>query len=243
MNKKEYMKQYCVKKRDKIKAQKKEYRLKNDDKIKAYRVRTRDHNMSYAKAYRAIHKEEIKKYRKKYSFEHTEHIKKFSKEWRLKNKEHCRKYSKAYATGPKKEHITKRLKRYRRENRKKLSDYVMKRYRTDPDFKLKQCLRRRLLHAIKGHTKSARTMELIGCTIKELWKHLESQFKPGMTRKNHGQFGWHVDHIKPIIQFNLNDPLQQRECFHWSNLQPLWASANQSKGAKIIYVDFTSSKT
>ena len=52
-----------------------------------------------------------------------------------------------------------------------------------------------------------------------------------------------IDHIKPIIQFNLNDPLQQRECFHWSNLQPLWASANQSKGAKIIYVDFTSSKT
>jgi hypothetical protein len=52
-----------------------------------------------------------------------------------------------------------------------------------------------------------------------------------MTKENHGK--WHIDHIKPCISFNLTDPVNNKWlCFHYTNLQPLWAEDNLKKGAK-----------
>ncbi len=102
----------------------------------------------------------------------------------------------------------------------------------NPVSKLRQCLRSRL-HRVLSHTnqsKCAGTMMLIGCTIPELRVHLESLFQSGMSWENYGQ--WHVDHRKPCASFDLSDPEQQKICFHWSNLQPLWAIDNLRKGAK-----------
>ena len=75
-------------------------------------------------------------------------------------------------------------------------------------------------------------MELIGCNIDQLKKHLSKKFKNGMNWNNHGE--WHVDHIKPCASFDLKCPVQQLACFNYNNLQPLWASENMSKGAKIL---------
>ena len=61
---------------------------------------------------------------------------------------------------------------------------------------------------------------------------LEAKFKEGMTWENHGE--WHIDHIKPCVSFNLLDENEQKKCFHYTNLQPLWASENLSKGCKYI---------
>lgn len=73
-------------------------------------------------------------------------------------------------------------------------------------------------------------MELIGCPMVWLEAHLESLFAPCMTWGNHGKV-WHIDHIKPCAKFDLTDPEQQRICFHWTNLQPLFAADNIRKGA------------
>lgn len=62
--------------------------------------------------------------------------------------------------------------------------------------------------------------------------HLESQFEPGMTWENRRK--WHIDHIIPCAAFDLTDTEQQRACFHYTNLRPLWASENISKGTKIL---------
>ena len=77
-------------------------------------------------------------------------------------------------------------------------------------------------------------MELTGCSVETLWKHLESKFKFGMTKQNHGYYGWHVDHIIPCSAFNLECPVQQLACFHYTNLQPLWAKDNIKKNNKIL---------
>ena len=53
-----------------------------------------------------------------------------------------------------------------------------------------------------------------------------------MNWNNHGE--WHLDHIKPCASFDLKCPVQQLACFNYNNLQPLWASENMSKGAKIL---------
>lgn len=107
------------------------------------------------------------------------------------------------------------------------------RYDNDTQYKLSMNLRGRLSKAIKRNTKSASTLELLGCTVEHLKNHLESQFTDGMNWDNYGYYGWHIDHIIPIDSFDLTDPAQQRECFHFSNLQPLWAKENISKGAKL----------
>jgi hypothetical protein len=83
-------------------------------------------------------------------------------------------------------------------------------------------------------------MKLIDCTIEELWTHLKRKFTEGMTKENYGK--WHIDHIIPCASFDLTDPEQQEKCFHYTNLRPLWAFDNMSKGAKIIFGDITPPK-
>ena len=111
--------------------------------------------------------------------------------------------------------------------------YQKNRRKTDPEFKISGNLRNRVYQAIKGNSKSASTQELIGCSIEFLKSYLESQFEPWMSWDNYGHKTWHIDHIRPCSSFDFSDPEQQKECFHYTNLQPLAASENLSKGAKV----------
>jgi hypothetical protein len=108
----------------------------------------------------------------------------------------------------------------------------MNEYRKDPTQKLLNSLRSRLSSLTKDGRKSASTMDLTGCTVEELRQHLEAQFTDGMNWDNYGRTGWHIDHIRPCASFDLTDPEQQRQCFHYTNLQPLWAADNIRKGGK-----------
>jgi hypothetical protein len=78
--------------------------------------------------------------------------------------------------------------------------------------------------------KVGKTIELAGCSLEDLMKHLESKFTEGMTWENYGR--WHIDHIRPCASFSLEDPEEQKKCFHWTNLQPLWAIDNLRKSDK-----------
>lgn len=106
------------------------------------------------------------------------------------------------------------------------------RYATDLDYKLTKCLRARL-NAIVSRgmgAKTGSTFDLLACALDELRAHLESQFTDGMIWANYGD--WHIDHIRPCASFDLNDSEQLRECFHYTNLQPLWAEDNLRKSDK-----------
>lgn len=110
--------------------------------------------------------------------------------------------------------------------------YVKNRKKDDPLFRLIMNLRQRIRTALHGKTKSASTMELLGCSIEHFQSHIESQFRPGMTWDNYGPV-WHLDHRKPFAVFeNLLDPEQQREVCHYTNLQPLFAEENLLKNSK-----------
>ena len=108
------------------------------------------------------------------------------------------------------------------------------RYYTDPQFKIAVVLRKRVVLALKtrGISKSNSLRELVGCSIPELKAHLEKRFIDGMSWKNHGD--WHVDHIRPCAAFDLTRVEEQKICFHYSNLQPLWAEENLRKSDKIL---------
>lgn len=111
----------------------------------------------------------------------------------------------------------------------KLREYHKKKVQSDPKFVMCRRLRGRLRHALKGKTKVATTLKLTGCSWDFLMQHIESQFVEGMSWDN--RHLWHLDHIRPCSSFNLLEESEQRECFHYSNLQPLWAQDNLKKGS------------
>lgn len=108
-------------------------------------------------------------------------------------------------------------------------EWSRKKYLNDINFQISSNLRSRIWHTIQRNSKSAKTIELLGCSIQELKLYLESQFTEGMTWENYGT--WHIDHIKPCASFNLIKEEEQKQCFHYTNLQPLWAVDNLIKGA------------
>ena len=104
---------------------------------------------------------------------------------------------------------------------------------TDPNAKLLFYTRSSMYKVLRGLEKSAPTLKLLDVpNIEYLWQHLIKQFQPGMTKENYGL--WHVDHIIPCSSFDLSKLEEQRKCFHYTNLQPLWAVENIKKGAKIL---------
>ena len=111
--------------------------------------------------------------------------------------------------------------------------YRANRRKTDLKYDIECRLRDRLSKAlrVKGTCKCAPTLELLGCSVEYLRQHLEKQFSKGMTWKN--RVLWHIDHILPCASFDLTNPEEQRRCFHYSNLQPMWAADNLRKGASV----------
>lgn len=97
-------------------------------------------------------------------------------------------------------------------------------------YRITKNLRTRIWEVLKRNSKSKNTTSLIGCLPKDLVIYLESKFIDGMTWENYGE--WHIDHIRPCASFDLSIPEQQKQCFHYTNLQPLWAKENLSKGNK-----------
>lgn len=143
--------------------------------------------------------------------------------------------------------------RWRTENPDKARDNADSWYKNNPD-KAKEIWRRktavrlstprgRLQHAIRGgvHRGLKRgaksrdsTFQLLGYSIEDLQRHLESLFLDGMTWDNYGA-EWHVDHVLPLASFSFETPQCEgfRRAWSLQNLQPLWAKDNLSKGARL----------
>jgi hypothetical protein len=126
---------------------------------------------------------------------------------------------------------------YQEENRKKLTNYkrewMNEKRETDVEFKIKMQLRHRVKESIRHGYKSAPTLELLGGSVEHTKAHLESLWEAGMTWDNWTNDGWHIDHIRPCASFDLTIPDQQRLCFNWRNLQPLWGLENA--GTRDVY--------
>lgn len=179
--------------------------------------------------------EEIKKYQKKYALSNKESIKRtkskyFQKnkkeayvrngQWREANRERDRKLKQDSAN------------RLRQNRRKSQLKYHRKMMETSPSYRIICGIRSTLNNAVKTQrgNKTNSTIALLKCTVPELREHLESQFQPGMTWGNYGE--WHIDHIRPLSSFDLTKESELQEAGHYTNLQPLWARDNLSKGAR-----------
>jgi hypothetical protein len=151
--------------------------------------------------------EKYKDIQKKFILNNPDKSYEYNKKWKNKNKEKVRKYQ---------------------------SNYLKIRYNQDILFKLITNYRNRLKDIFRdyGYEKKNKSIDYLGCDIDFLKEYLESKFVDGMTWKNKGFYGWHIDHIVPLSSAKTEEDVYK--LCHYTNLQPLWSKDNMSKGSKLI---------
>lgn len=112
-------------------------------------------------------------------------------------------------------------------------NYFYEKYNSDSFYKLKVNMRNRLNTFIKLNNinKNSKTFDMIGCSPKFLKEFIENKFTEGMSWELMGQ-QIHIDHIIPLSSASTEEEIYK--LCHYTNLQPLWAFDNLSKGNKIL---------
>lgn len=214
----------------------KKRKAKADKDIELYRERKRKEYKKYRKRIRSYFKiysntPNVQEKRKKYYKENLEKILQNKKDKRKEFPERQRKINqkrrKKILSDPK-------LKAKYDATRRK---YESEREKKDINYKLKRRIKARVYQGIKsGKGKKIFHLEqIVGCSLDQLKKHIESHWQTGMNWNNWGEKGWHIDHHMPIASFDLTDPEQQKKCFNYKNLKPLWAKENLNKRDKIPF--------
>jgi hypothetical protein len=163
-------------------------------------------------------KEKIKIYKKNFNeklkLDPVKHQKQLEavRKWKLENKQRA-------------------LEQNRKSRKKMFSKWKKQKKLIDPSYHISETIRSYLSRSIKGKIlKKKKTEEIVGISFNKLVAYLESKFEPGMSMSNYGK--WHIDHIKPVTKFDLTKPGELEKCFHYTNLQPMWARDNIIKSNK-----------
>jgi DNA mismatch repair ATPase MutL len=197
-----------------------EYSKFNSNKIKKKREENKEYYSEYSKRYYENNKEKIKKKSKKWQSENKEHRKEYLRKYSEENRESLREKKRDYVNKDK-----DRWREYYRERK-------ARKMKEDPLFNLEVSLRKRTHVAFKRTewVKGSSNESMLGCTFEEAKEHIESKFTEGMSWDNHTVDGWHIDHIVPLCSATTQEELE--ELCHYTNLQPLWAFDNLSKGGR-----------
>ena len=97
--------------------------------------------------------------------------------------------------------------------------------------KLDSRIRARLNNYLRGGKGSRSWREKVGYSLDELKTHIERCFLSGMGW--HNSHLWHVEHIIPLSAFEYANVDEKNFKIAWAltNLRPMWAKDNVSKGA------------
>ncbi len=120
-------------------------------------------------------------------------------------------------------------KSYFQKHKKEILLKLKERRDTDMKFRLSCNLRSRIRRAIRFGYKSGSAVDDLGCSVEDFKSYIESKFDADMSWDNYGLYGWHLDHIKPLCSFDLDNREEFKSAVHYTNYQPLWANENWSK--------------
>jgi len=199
----------------------KEYYKKNKDRIKKYYDDNREHKIKKVKERADNNKEKISEYQKKYTEKNKECKKIYNENYRKENKEKIKEYKEVYY-----EENIEKIKEYQRS-------YRSNRLLSDNLFKLSKNIRTLIVKSFKenGYKKTSKTFNIVGCSFEEFKLYLESKFEPWMNWDNYGLYngefnnGWDIDHIIPTISANSEEEIFKLN--HYDNLQPLCSKVNR----------------
>jgi hypothetical protein len=214
----------CKRCRDKMKEKNKKYYENNPDKIKEYKKEYREQNADkikeYLKEWRENNHDKIKENKKKYREQNADKLKEYQKEWRENNADKRKEYGKEWYEKNKCEHN----KRYGECKICNLPLYLIniQRHQINRCFKL------------SSENKTKSSIEYLGCDAEYFIEYFEKKMNL-WNQHNDIKMEWqniHIDHIKPVSSFNLDDEDDFLDCCHYTNLQPLLATDNLSKNNK-----------
>lgn len=163
---------------------------------------------------------------------YQENKKKFqnnSKNHYLKNPEKIKQKSKEWSkNNPKRK--SEIQKKWNDQNKFYFKEWRKNKWDKDLNYKIRILLGNRLNEVVKKNQtyKNNSILEILGCSLDYLKEYISGNFLPEMSWKNHGKI-WEIDHIKPCASFDLTDIEQQKECFHYTNLQPLFKTTEMAK--------------
>jgi hypothetical protein len=134
--------------------------------------------------------------------------------------------------------------RFKDKNRVEIRkrDLIIKKNKVYTPLELfKHSLRTRINSALRkgNYKKYSGTFDILGADFEIVKKHLERQFKKGMSWENRGNKKgfWSVDHKIPLSLAKNNEELIQ--LCHYTNLQPLWSEDNIKKSNKILPIQIS----
>ena len=154
--------------------------------------------------------------------------------YRENNKEKIRQKNKEYRENNK-ERITRRQKENADYYRAYSKNYIKNRRRNDPKFYMINILRNRLRLALKNKAKKGSAVRDLGMPIDAFLVYLNLDCIDRYGESYTGnEKKYHIDHIRPLSSFNLNDPSELKAAIHWSNLQVLEAKENIKKGGRLF---------
>lgn len=176
------------------------------------------------KLYYNHNKQKINEKHKEYYNQNKENAKVRSEKWRSENLDYMKRWRSEHPK-PRKSKKEKKPTKTKEERKRHHNEYKKEKYRKDYSYRLQQNTARRIRQSLK---KDKGTVEYLGCDIEFYKQYLEEKFKEGMSWDNYGE--WEIDHIKPVISFNLEKNEEIFECFNYKNTQPIWKYENRSKG-------------
>lgn len=196
-------------------------------------LENREKKIKQVAEYRAANKDKVEKVKSDWYKKNKEKVQKYQRGKYLSQREmRIEKQKLAYQRDP--EAGKKRASQWYKDNRDRVRSRIRRRYREDVEFRMsgriKESLHRVLRLAKVG--KCGRTLEVVGYTPASLMARMEVQFQPGMSWDNYGE--WHIDHKIPVSWFLNKGETRPHIINALSNLQPLWAEENMSKGARWV---------
>jgi hypothetical protein len=233
-------KEYYKGNKAKILAKSREYVDKNKSIVQIRRKSYTDKNIETirkrGREYRKLNKEALSAKTKARRAANPEYYKSKSKIIRdsrtIEQIEAKRMYDKEY-----KKNNKEKLQKWRIDNADKIREqkriWSNKKASTDVTYRLKRNIRTRIRCALKPTNayKVDKSEKLLGCSIDYFKKYFSSLFTDGMNWDKFMSADIEIDHIKPCAKFDLTQESEQRSCFHYTNLQPLWWQDNNKKGA------------
>jgi len=159
------------------------------------------------------------------------------RKWEIENPEKNREGQRNYYAKTRDNYLSRKQK-WRSENRdkdrasarnwiennpEKRAEYI-KKWMSIPENKLAMGLRARVRRCLKEGRAIYRDMEnILGYSIDDLKKHIESTFEVGMRWDNYSFETWHIDHIRPVSSFNLTD---EGGSINYDEVKKCWALSN-----------------
>lgn len=192
---------------------------RDKERAKEYVAINKDREASRNKQWRQANADKLREYHRHYRETNREAVRERQREWAKKNPDRVLLAQEAFRT-----RNPDRARQIKASHQAKVLQTI--------EGRLNARISAHIRFALKTGKGGMKSEALLRWSMADLKEHLERQFTRGMSWHNMGD--WHIDHIVPLREFKITGPdcPELRAAWSLTNLRPLWAKDNWSKGGR-----------